>query len=140
VTGPTVLALALALPAAPAPPPPPEYEFVPRPPLVVVMIRGEDYVTGRLDSAGNFIETPGGRRKRSDPYSGLRPLNSSLDLNEPVYEYRSGRLIRGILDSDGNFVPDLNGRVIDFKNYRYGKSAPRIYNLPGVFEKKGEKD
>jgi hypothetical protein len=94
VTGPTLLALALALPAAPAPPPP-EYEFVPRLPLNVVMIRGEDYVPGRLDSAGNFIETPGGRRKRSDPYSGLQPLNSSRDLNEPVYEYRSGRLIRG---------------------------------------------
>jgi hypothetical protein len=34
----------------------------------------------------------------------------------------------------------LNGRVIDFKDYRYGKSAPRIYNLPGKFEKRGGKD
>ncbi len=58
--------------------------------------------------------------------------------NEPVYEYRSGRLIKGELDKEGNFLPDLPGKVIDFKDYRYSKTAIRIYNLPGSFVKPSE--
>ena len=57
--------------------------------------------------------------------------------DEVVYEYRSGRLIKGVLDRDGNFVPELGSRIFAFEDYKYGKDAPRIYNLPGYFHKKG---
>jgi hypothetical protein len=63
----------------------------------------------------------------------------TLILRWPVYEYRSGRLIEGLIDDDGNFVPAVDSKVIDFKSYRYGKKAIPIYNLPGSFVKKGEK-
>jgi internalin A len=56
---------------------------------------------------------------------------------EDVYEYRSGRLVKGTLLENGTFVPELGGKVIDFKDYHYAKDAPRIYNLPGRFVKKG---
>ncbi len=49
---------------------------------------------------------------------------------EPAYEYRSGRLIKGMLQSTGNFVPELGSKVIDFKGYDPDENR-RIYNLPG---------
>ena len=36
----------------------------------------------------------------------------------------------------GDFVPDLGGKIIDFKEYRHSKDAPKTYNLPGRFELK----
>jgi hypothetical protein len=57
-----------------------------------------------------------------------------------VYEFRSGRLIPGDIDDDGNFIPTVGGKIIDFKDYRYGPKAPKIYNLPGKFVKKERKD
>jgi hypothetical protein len=50
---------------------------------------------------------------------------------EEVYEYRSGRLIRGTLHMSGNFVPELGSTVLDFKDYD-PLGDRRIYNLPGV--------
>jgi hypothetical protein len=38
-----------------------------------------------------------------------------------------------ILDKEGVFVPTTNGKVIEFRNYRFGPSSLRIYNLPGNF-------
>lgn len=35
---------------------------------------------------------------------------------------------------DGRFVPDADSEITDFKDYRYGPDAIRIYNLPGYFE------
>jgi hypothetical protein len=55
---------------------------------------------------------------------------------ESAYEYRSGRLLQGVLRKSGTFVPDLGSRVLDFKDYVPGKQALRIYNLPGRLEKK----
>lgn len=40
------------------------------------------------------------------------------------------------LDEDGNFVPALGSKAIDFKEYHYSKDAPRIYNLPGTSEQR----
>ena len=50
---------------------------------------------------------------------------------EPVYEFRSGRLIKGMLQATGNFVPELGSKVTDFKDYDPNERR-RIYNLPGV--------
>jgi hypothetical protein len=95
-------------------------------------------VFGRLDAAGNFIEDP--KRPRhplnaafSGPHFEL--LNCEEEAGKPVYEYRSGRLVRGSFDGDRNFVPDLHSPAIEFKDYRYRPSGIRIYNLPGRFEK-----
>jgi hypothetical protein len=53
-----------------------------------------------------------------------------------VYEYRSGRLIKGVIDTKGYFVPDLDGKVIEFKDYKYKPGGIHIWNLPGEFGKK----
>jgi hypothetical protein len=52
-------------------------------------------------------------------------------------EFRSHRLIPGIL-ANNNFIPDLGGRIIDFKEYQFPASPRRIYNLPGKFLKESE--
>lgn len=56
----------------------------------------------------------------------LREIGGPID----VYEYRSGRLIPGVVQG-GAFIPQLGGTIIAFKDYRIG-SRP-IYNLPGKF-------
>jgi hypothetical protein len=43
------------------------------------------------------------------------------------------------MDEEGNFVPLVGAKVTDFKDYLYSPSAPKIYNLPGKFVRKGEK-
>lgn len=53
---------------------------------------------------------------------------------EHVYEYRSGRLIKGLLHKTGNFVPELDSTVLDFKDYDPLRNS-RIYNLPGVLRR-----
>jgi hypothetical protein len=96
---------------------------------------------GHLDAKGNFIPLP--RVEPIDPRKpfsgpGYTVINKPARLNEPVYEFRSGRLVKGKLTEEGDFVPDEGGKVISLGDYRYGKEAPRIYNLPGSFvEQKG---
>jgi hypothetical protein len=54
---------------------------------------------------------------------------------EEVYEFRSGRLLKGTLQKSGNFVPELGSKVIDFKTYDPSTDRRRIYNLPGVLRR-----
>ena len=54
---------------------------------------------------------------------------------EDVYEFRSGRLIKGTLQKTGNFVPELGSKLMDFKDYDPIADRRRIYNLPGVLKK-----
>jgi len=61
-------------------------------------------------------------------------LNGRPEKN--VYEFRSGRLIKGELDAKGHFIPEIGSKVIDFKDYHYRPDGPRIWNLPGRFEKR----
>jgi len=61
-------------------------------------------------------------------------LNSRPEKN--VYEFRSGRLIKGEINAKGYFIPEIGAKVIDFKDYHYRKDGPRIWNLPGRFEKR----
>lgn len=113
-----------------------EYVFVEDTNRTVSFTRGEHIFMGELDSQGEFHE-----RNRYDRNT---PLTSPGDIlyfprpkSFPVYEYRSGRLIKGVIDTDGYFVPDLDSKIIAFKDYKYTPEAPRIWNLPGRFEKKG---
>lgn len=58
--------------------------------------------------------------------------------SEPVYEYRSGRIIKGVLHDTGTFVPEVGSKVLDFKDYPVNEAGPpglRVYNLPGVLRK-----
>lgn len=97
---------------------------------------------GHLDAKGNFVEDrqhpP--RKPNAVPFSipPFRVINyptfwPPANGKEPVFEYRSGALIKGHLYTDGNFVPEVGSRVIRFEDYREVKDAPRIYNLPGKF-------
>jgi hypothetical protein len=107
-------------------------------PYVGVLRHGKVWL-GHLDAAGNFLPEP--RVAPLDPgapFSGPQyvVINKPTRPNEPVYEYRSATLIRGVLDNEGNFIPEIGTKVISIKEFQYGPNALRIYNLPGKFVKK----
>src|SRR5262249_29093360 len=120
-----------------------EYEFQSDTKPNVAVFRGDTFSIGKLDAAGNFLPDPkyvniNGRAWFSGPPCTL--------MNSPkggAYEYRSGRLIQGRLEDKGNFIPDLDSKVISLdrylKEYQPGKSL-RISNLPGKIVRKGSKD
>src|SRR5262245_27601536 len=108
---------------------------------VVGLLRQGRVALGHLDPKGNFLPLP-----KVEPIDPRQPfsgpaytiINRPTRPNEPVYEFRSGLLVKGKLTEAGDFVPDEGGKVIALRDYRYGKEAPRIYNLPGKFvERKG---
>ena len=92
-------------------------------------------LVGRLDARGEFTETervpvdafPGGGAKYSTR------LNWSFPAGTSVYEFRSGVLIPGTFDESGYFVPDHEGKLLKFADYKYSADAPTIWNLPGLF-------
>jgi hypothetical protein len=98
-------------------------------------MRGEYYSIGKLDARGNFIPD----RRYIDMRGDASSIPPSQLLNyprkDPVFECRSARLILGKIDKDGNFIPEVGSKVMDFKDYRYGTDYP-IWNLPGHFKKK----
>jgi hypothetical protein len=127
----------------------PAFQFVPDTSPLVGIDHGhrETFSTGHLDVAGNFI--PDGPfinrnvhrgRSASPPF---RFINTSGSLPEmEAYEYRSGRLLKGKINKDGDFVPDLDSKVISLESYleHYDPDkSPEIYNLPGRIVKKGSK-
>lgn len=93
---------------------------------------------GNLDQHGNFVPSQdsqpidlsnGGPKSFSDR---LNPLLMTFSAKEQVYEFRSHRLIPGMIYK-AEFVPDIGGKVIEFREYRFSPEARRIYNLPGKF-------
>jgi hypothetical protein len=89
---------------------------------------------GHLDRNGSFWPNPAVPvRGFSAGIRHMNTINEPKHKNEEVYEYRSGRLIKGNLDEDGNFIPVLGSTVTDFKDFQYSPKCPRIYNLPGEF-------
>ena len=103
-----------------------DYEFLPDTSGWVMMTHGETYSIGKLDEAGSFLPDRKWVDVRGELSAGAPP---SRGLNSPpgdVYEYRSGRLIKGKLDKDGNMVPDLGSKVISFESYlkAYQPDAP----------------
>jgi hypothetical protein len=122
-----------------------QYDFRQNLTLYYVLVRGDTEIFGHLDAAGNFIaDRKWPPYRRGQPLTSIPPstlLNLPTKLpHEPVYEYRSGRLVPGNLDDDGNFLPDLGAKVTDFQDYRPVPGARRIYNLPGRFVEKGKKE
>jgi len=121
---------------------PGEYEYVAETSRWVMLVQGETESIGKLDATGNF--TPDKRWFQFRKGQSLSSVPPNRVINEPaqkgIFEFRSGRLIPGDLDKDGNFVPTVGRRVVDFKEYRYGPKALNIYNLPGRFVKKEKKD
>jgi hypothetical protein len=115
----------------------------------VAHVRTEQMDLGHLNDAGDFVPDYG-----LPPFPLTKPAQRVMDpltyqpapwyYNLPieradlehVYEYRSGRLLKGVLKRNGTFVPELDSRVLDFKDYVPGEQALRIYNLPGRLTKK----
>jgi len=120
-----------------------KYEYVEDTSRGIGVERHQMLLLGKLDAAGNFIQDPRALvLKAGIPRTGghYEIINSRGPGREHVFEFRSGRLIKGELDKEGNFIPDLGSKVLDFKDYQYEKKDPiYIYNLPGYFKEKKEK-
>lgn len=71
------------------------------------------------------------RHFRKLPY-----VMKSMYPNEKVYEYRSGILIPMIFHERLGLMPEVGGKMVEFKDYEYSPAARRIYNLPGFFRPK----
>lgn len=108
-----------------------EGEFVPDyglPVFPFVRVKGSDIIrdaTGR--TMYYTLPLPLSRRR-------LSHRGETEDDPEAVFEYRSGRLIKGMLHKTGNFAPELGSKVLDFKEYDPMRDR-RIYNLPGVLRR-----
>jgi len=113
-----------------------EYEFVADTTRVVGISRSPFLLVGTLNAQGDFIQEHKleGLLSRSG-MPAFTMINSVGMEPRKVYEYRSGRLIRGELSAKyGAFVPEVGAAVIKFEDYRYGRDLP-IWNLPGSFKK-----
>lgn len=105
---------------------------------LVSLTRHDWETVGHLDETGWFTPDPKYpvvRGHRPSTSGSITLLNGSPGT---AYEYRSGRLILGEFDQDGNFVPGLGTKVIAFEQYKPGGNAPLIYNQPGRWVRKGE--
>jgi hypothetical protein len=102
-------------------------EFIPDYSLPIV---ARDGILGAIRKDPNDLHCP--RRFYTIPYGGNWGRRE-VDKEE-VYEFRSGRLIKGTLHKTGNFVPELGSTILDFKDYD-PLGRRRIYNLPGVLRR-----
>jgi hypothetical protein len=102
-------------------------------------VKADKKYIGHLDKAGNFVsveESQGGFDGAGNIQVRNLPANGE---REAVFEYRSARLVRGVLVKDGHFIPDAGSKVISFRDYVPIKENLRIYNLPGRFVEKSRK-
>jgi hypothetical protein len=113
-----------------------EYLYEPVAGLRVRHHVGQWPCVGTLDSKGNFIPDLTTLNSTFGSIGGPRLLIEPKIPNETVYEFRSGILIPMIIDVKGRLVPEVGGRIIDFKDYRFLPSGRRVYNLPGRFVQK----
>jgi hypothetical protein len=110
-----------------------DYEFVPDTDRRFAFYRNGFVMVGKLDARGNFIQE---KRYRSDSVPeilGCTPVR--YEESTKVYEFRSGRLIKGGMLPTGVFVPEGGSKVTAFSDYRYGPGAMPIWNLPGYFKR-----
>ncbi len=118
-----------------------EYEYKQALERPIGFYRGFFIYLGHLDERGNFVPLPfrkpiDFRKGGSGPdYTVINAIYVETKT-EQVYEYRSGVLVKGTMDEKGNFIPEIGSAMLLFKDYRYGKGALRIYNLPGKFQRK----
>ncbi len=116
-----------------------EYVFVPDTKRLVGISRDNGIIIGTLDADGEFHQTM--KIESENPkvpfivYNGpsFDGLNRSFVTPRKVYELRSGMLIPGTMGPSGLFVPEEDGKIIKFSNYKYGPDARHIWNLPGRF-------
>lgn len=119
-----------------------QFDYVPSVRRVTHRVAGI-VCTGFIDTSGSFtpdykdlerglsaklntrIETPVVSRPMS--------LLSQIRHNQLVYEYRDGLLVPMIYDELRGVVPEENGKIIKFSDYRYNLFSRVIYNLPGRF-------
>ena len=91
------------------------------------------FFIGYFDAPGNFVPREGAYH---GPYSGsAEDVKAIAARKKTVYEFRSRMLVKGKLDDQWNFVPEIGSEVIRFEDYRYMRDTP-IYNLPGEFVEK----
>jgi hypothetical protein len=112
------------------------YWFVPDTDRYVRLRHGHSFFSiGKLDKKGNFLPVPSLLHLRAESHKSGLPGGTMINGHddEPVYEFRSGRLVKGKIDKEGSFVPDVGEKVIRFEDYRPEEDITRIYNLPGKF-------
>jgi hypothetical protein len=125
-----------------------KYKYDADAPRRVTLKIGEYHYVGFLDEDGDFVMDPDGRfgtMVSGVPITHPPYYTFTKDGQaEPVYEYRSGLLIKGKLMCTGPragllndhywiFVPEIGSKVIPLKDYLPGRNALEIYNLPGKF-------
>jgi hypothetical protein len=118
-----------------APVPVSDYVFVQDTERTVYIVRGNSYLAGKLDAKGNFLQLGEYRfdnREVSIPFD--RILNQTTVASKEVFEFRSGRLIRGHLMQNGKFLPAKGSAAISFLAYNYDPRGTPIWNLPGYFK------
>lgn len=102
---------------------------------VSYFVGGKTYF-GYLDETGTFVPDTDLPPEEGKPARPRFPdLFASEKADEPVFEFRSGRLIRGTLskaESDGStiFLPELGSHVVAYDPTLAELKIRRIYNLP----------
>ncbi len=99
---------------------------------------GEFTCLGTLDSKGTFIPDLTTLNSKFGVIGGPSKLIEAKTPNEKVYEYRSGVLVPMYINDKNKLIPEVGGKIIDFKDYQYSPTARRIYNLPGRFVLKNQ--
>jgi hypothetical protein len=126
-----------SFPVRAAPAPLVEYAYVEDLTRWVEIKRGSSRLFGHLDADGNFVQefkiAQGAPTSVMPRFESITPDRLFLT---PVYEFRAGRLVKGVLRQDGHFVPDVGSKVIRFDDYKYDPGAVPIWNLPGRFQPK----
>jgi hypothetical protein len=95
--------------------------------------KGLDVYIGKLDRDGDFkfelfhadIQNP------STGFPIYEVINISNCYPYKTYEFRSGKLISGSINSKLLFEPDIGGKIIRFEDYKYMLGSPKIWNFPG---------
>ncbi len=110
-----------------------DYEFIPEPNRLVNWQIGKRDCYGRIDADGNFMPD---FSRDGKPISGPGWLLLGVKDGQFLYEYRSGRLVPMVYQRERGVIPEIGGKIIDFKNYKYSPTSRHIYNLPGRFQEK----
>ncbi len=115
-----------------------EYVFVPDVSIRYRHYLGENTCLGKLDANGTFIHDMTTINSKFGLIGGPSKLIEAKTPNEKVYEYRSGVLVPMYINDKNKLIPEVGGKIIDFKEYKYSPTARRIYNLPGRFVLKNQ--
>lgn len=119
---------------------PAEYVFVPDLSIRYRHYLGESTCLGKLDIHGTFIHDMTTINSKFGIIGGPSKLIEAKTPNEKVYEYRSGVLVPMYISDKNKLIPEVGGKIIDFKDYHYSPTARRIYNLPGRFVLKSQQE